>query len=132
MYITWLFVVLLNLFSYQNWKRPQAEVIPIGTATIAVTFCCPQGHWIKWEFVFVPSKTPLYLWTSVLTFNIQLPLSLVIISQSGKDDLMLKFLMVWGMELGSTTTVFTGKDRDFLLDLFKTTVSFLITLLERK
>lgn len=99
MYITWPFFVLLNLFSHQSWKRPQAEVIPIGTATIAVTSCSPQGHWINWDFVFFPSKTAVYLWFSVL--NPQHTPSTVpyyIVFQSGKNDLILKCLMLWGIE----------------------------------
>lgn len=79
-------------------KETTSRGNPFGTATIAVTSCSLQGHWINWEFVFFPSKTPVYLQTPALTLSIQLPLPLIIVSQPGKNDLMLKFLMLWGVK----------------------------------
>lgn len=51
-----------------------------------------------------------------------------------KDDLMLRFLILWRMEPGSTTTqsLQRKRHRDLLLDLFKATTPLTITLLERK
>lgn len=72
-------------------------------------------YWFFLKHLFTWQKSLPYLQTPVLTFNIQLLLSLITTlypSHPDKDDLILIFLMLWRMEAGSTTTQSAEKKTD--------------------